>query len=404
MRERYDQEEWELAQQVAAQLAGEAVPDAAEEAAELSRFALALPWEGTGPADAFQQRLREKLVQPAQGGSRRTLGQRIQDLRRRRPKAFRLAAAGAFVAVALAVFLVVYYYANPVYVPVIRMGLDRSTGWLPRRRVWVTAVPEEYAAMPTMVAAATPVPAAPPDQGSAPLPSQPAPLLDRMVIKNGEIEIQVEDTDVAVDRLTGILEQYEGYVVSIRTWYADQYKEGTVVLGVPSEHFEEVLRRVRQIALRVEREAVTGQDVTEEYVDLQSRLENLQATAARVRALLEQAETVEEALQVNQELNRIQEEIELIQGRMQYLSQRAAYSTITVEVRQTYPTPTPTPTPTPAAWRPGETLEQAGDAVTSVGRFLWEAFIWIGVVVLPVVGGFVLLMWLVRWAIGLFRR
>src|SRR3990172_9309402 len=136
-------------------------------------------------------------------------------------------------------------------------------------------------------------------------------------------------------------------------------------MGVPVDQFETVQRQLRAIAATVLSDTASGQDVSEEYVDLQSRLTNLEATAAHIREFLAQAQNVEEALQVNARLTEVENEIEQIKGRMNYLKDRAAFSTIVVNLEPRRPTPTPTPTPTPLAWAPGRTV---GGGTGKAGR------------------------------------
>jgi uncharacterized coiled-coil protein SlyX len=227
----------------------------------------------------------------------------------------------------------------------------------------------------------------------------------RLILKNGEMDLLVEDTDRAIDQITQLAVDVGGYVVSSESRMRDEYKLASLKLGVPSEQFEDVQRRVRAMAVRVLNETASGQDVSDEYVDLQSRLTNLEARAARIREFLAQAKTVEEALKVNAELSKVEDEIEQIKGRMNYLKDRAAYSTLLIALEPVRPTPTPTPTatvtptPTPAAWRPGETLKDATGVLGSSLRGVVEMLIWLVVVVLPyliVIGGVV---WLVWWLI-----
>jgi predicted nucleic acid-binding Zn-ribbon protein len=97
------------------------------------------------------------------------------------------------------------------------------------------------------------------------------------------------------------------------------------------DQFENALLRLRDLSLRVVDESAGGQDVSEEYVDLQSRLNNLESTRDRIRGFLDQAQTVDDSLRINQELSTIEDQIEQVKGRMNYLSHRAAYSTITVQ-------------------------------------------------------------------------
>lgn len=238
---------------------------------------------------------------------------------------------------------------------------------------------------------------------------------DRMIIKSAEINLLVEQTDVAIDRLTQIVADYGGYIISSREWYTDWYgenfKHSTYTFAVPVDQFERALGRLRGIAIRVLNEQASGEDVTEEFVDLESRLRNLEATRDRIRTFLEQAKTVDEALEVNRELSEIDSQIEETKGRMNYLAGRAAYSTITATLEPQLPdfvpteTPTPTPTNTPTAtptatpWKPGETFSSASKTLGGAYRSMTEALIWLLVVVVPILAPFVLILWALRWAL-----
>ncbi|HKZ84577.1 MAG TPA: DUF4349 domain-containing protein [Anaerolineae bacterium] len=206
---------------------------------------------------------------------------------------------------------------------------------------------------------------------------------DRLIIKNGEMNLLVANTDRAVDQVTDTAVNSGGYIVSSRTWFDGEFKFATLTMGVPVDQFETVQRQLRAIAATVLSDTASGQDVSEEYVDLQSRLTNLEATAARIREFLAQAQNVEEALQVNARLTEVENEIEQIKGRMNYLKDRAAFSTIVVNLEPRRPTPTPTPTPTPVAWAPGKTVEAATSTLGSLLRTLGDMLIWLVVVVGP---------------------
>ena len=239
--------------------------------------------------------------------------------------------------------------------------------------------------------AATPMPTpAPGRSGSSALPST-SYRPNRLIVKNAELPLLVEDSDVAIDRLTQIVGDVGGYILSSRVWYQDwldeSYKYASVTLGVPVDQFEPAMRRLRGLAVKVVNETASGQDVTDEYVDLESRLRNLQATRDRIRDFLNQAANVEEALKVNEQLAAVEAEIETVQGRMNYLFDRAGYSTITVQLDPELPpaptAPTPTPTPTPGPWSATRVAEDAGKTLTSILRVLAELAIWFSIVVLP---------------------
>ena len=211
----------------------------------------------------------------------------------------------------------------------------------------------------------------------------------RLIIKNGEITLLVADTDRALDQATSVATDTGGYIVASKTWLQDGFKYAQMTMGVPVDQFEVAQRRLRGLAVQVLNDTASGQDVSDEFVDLQSRLNNQEATAARIREFLKDAKTVEEALKVNTQLTEVENEIEQIKGRMQYLKDRSAFSTLVVTLNPQQPTPTPTltptptPTPTPAYWQPGKTVEAAGDTLGGLLRGLIDAVIWFGIVLLP---------------------
>lgn len=226
---------------------------------------------------------------------------------------------------------------------------------------------------------------------------------NRMIVKNADIRLLVEDTDVAIDRAVQIVGDAGGYIVSSRVWYQDYYgnnlKYASITIGVPVDEFETAMRRLRGLAVQVLDENATGEDVTDQYVDLQSQLVNLEATRARIQEFLKDAKSVDEALRVNQELANIEAQIEQIKGRMNYLSDRSAFSTITINLEPEFPvlTPTPTSTPVPTAtpipWKPADTFNEATGTLAVVYQGIANFLIWLVVVILPIVLPPALILW-----------
>jgi hypothetical protein len=174
------------------------------------------------------------------------------------------------------------------------------------------------------------------------LPSQ------RLVIRNASLSLQVESVREAEVAVRAKASELGGYVVSSQTSGSDEFMTAVVVFRVPADRFDAALSGVQGLARKVLTRSVSGEDVTEEFVDLESRLRTLEATSDRLLDLLARAETVEEALNVNTALTQVQGEVEQVKGRMQYLRQSAALSTITVELQ---PVPT-TPIVIEDAWQP----------------------------------------------------
>jgi len=258
------------------------------------------------------------------------------------------------------------------------------------------ALGEEFAAQVAGQAdAAKEEPAAPSDFPLGPVyntggsPEDASFRASHMIIKNGDIKLLVEDPDVAIDRTTQAVGDVGGYIISSRIWYqpwydGENYKYATITLGVPADQFERSLSRLRGLAVRVLDETASGEDVTDQFVDLQSQVTNLEATRDRIKSFLEQATNVDEALRINQELSNVEAQIEEIQGRMNYLQDRAAYSTITVNFEPVLPELTPTPTPTPNSWDPGKTFKNAKETVTRTYQGIGDLLIWFFVVLVPI--------------------
>ncbi|MFZ6026239.1 MAG: DUF4349 domain-containing protein [Chloroflexota bacterium] len=212
----------------------------------------------------------------------------------------------------------------------------------------------------------------------------------RMVIKDGLMELLVEDTDVALAQVTRLAADYGGYILDSETWYNENFKYGRMRLGIPSGSFEAALNGLRRLGIRVIKETASGQDVSAEYTDLQSKLTNLEATAARVREFLAAAQTVEESLTINETLAGLEAQIEEAKGQMNYYEGRSAFSTITVELTPQRPTPTPAPTatptlvpPPPPGWNPGDTFDAASGVLVGILQQLTDLLIWFVVVLGP---------------------
>jgi Domain of unknown function (DUF4349) len=229
----------------------------------------------------------------------------------------------------------------------------------------------------------------------------------RKIIKNADLALEVANVARALGRLSDIAAQSGGYVLETRTDYGrPDLPQAIVRMAVPVDQFEPTLQRIREAAGRVISEQASGVDVTQEFVDVQSQIANLEATEARIREFLKQATTVEEALKVNAQLTEIEGQMNVLKGRMTFLSQRAAYSTIGVQLQQPPPpTPTPSPTPSPTAtptptpppaWEPGKTAGQASATLSLIVQALATVAIWLAIVVLPLALPVVLLLLLAR--------
>ena len=148
---------------------------------------------------------------------------------------------------------------------------------------------------------------------------------NRIIVRTVDMGIIVPNVARSTDEILGMTRRYGGWLVS-----SDRSRKHQAALSVrvPAESLEEFVLDVRAAADGVEHETSTSQDVTDEFVDNQARLNGLRSTEARLLAFLEQAVNVEEALNVQVELARIQLEIEEIQGRLRFMAEVAAFSLV----------------------------------------------------------------------------
>ena len=203
---------------------------------------------------------------------------------------------------------------------------------------------------------------------------------ERLIIRNATLSVVVEDTEAFVDTIEGLVNSLEGWVVNANIWEYSGVKRGNINVRVPVEKLDAFLDELALQVNEVTSKSISGQDVTEEFVDLQAQLDNLQATADRVRSFLDDARKVEEALAVNAELSRLEGEIERITGRMKYLEGSARFSSVSVEI-----TPDELAQPVQiGGWQPQGTARDALQALIKTLQWIVDVLIFLVIYLLPV--------------------
>jgi hypothetical protein len=204
---------------------------------------------------------------------------------------------------------------------------------------------------------------------------------ERLIIRTADMSIVVPDTEEAMASIAQMADENGGWVVNSSVFqYDETAKTGNITVRIPAEGFQSFIDAIQLMSVEVTRISTSGQDVTEEFVDLSARLENLEATAARVRNFLDEAKDVEDALAVNQELSRLEGEIEVLKGRLNYLDQSAAYSTVSIDL-----TPDILSQPIQVGgWRPQGVARDALESLISALQTLIDIAIWLLIFLLPI--------------------
>jgi hypothetical protein len=218
---------------------------------------------------------------------------------------------------------------------------------------------------------------------------------ERMIVRTADLSLVVTDTESALQSVSSLVTGLGGYVADSKAWRQGEQLRATVKLRLPAGQLDSALASIKKLAVRVERENIGGQDVTEEYSDLGAQLTNLEATERELRELLaevrQRTQKAEDILQVYRELTTIRGEIEQVKGRLQYLDNLTDMATVSVEL---VPDVLAKPVVEPG-WRPLETLKNAGRTLVNALKGLVDVLIYLIVLVLPVlvvVGGILFLL------------
>jgi len=201
---------------------------------------------------------------------------------------------------------------------------------------------------------------------------------ERKIISNAELIIETSTPGDGQGKISVIAAKHDGFIVTSES----RVNQGeslskpattvTVVVRVPAAKFSEALEEIKQIGGRILLLKASGQDVTEEYIDLEARLRTKRALEMQFLEIMKQSRKISEALEVQTQLADVRTEIESLEGRRRFLENRAALSTIKITLQ----TPLPLAVATTSGFRTsintalGDGLDTATGIVLGVIHFL----------------------------------
>ena len=163
----------------------------------------------------------------------------------------------------------------------------------------------------------------------------------RMVIRNADLRIVVDDPAESMKSINNLAEEMGGFVVAsqlykIQTEQGLEAPEATITVRVPAERLNEALDKVKAMVKNpktdVLSENVSGQDVTKEYTDLSSQLTNLENAEKQLQKIMEEAYTTEDVMLVYNRLVEVRNQIEIIKGQMKYYEEASSLSAISLKL------------------------------------------------------------------------
>jgi hypothetical protein len=161
--------------------------------------------------------------------------------------------------------------------------------------------------------------------------------IETRIIKTGTATIEVKDVTASVDALKALAVQKGGYISSSSIQKNTNNRlYATAVLRVPQAQFEPTMEGVKAVGT-IKSVSTSGQDVTEEYVDLQAQKTSYQNQLAQYNAIMKKADKIEDVIKIQAQINQVQTALDRIEGRMRYLDSRIDLSTITVSLQEPEP-------------------------------------------------------------------
>jgi hypothetical protein len=228
----------------------------------------------------------------------------------------------------------------------------------------------------------------------------------RLVIRNADLSLVVDSPNNGMSSIIKLAADLNGYVVTsrlfkTRTSSGSEVPQANITVRIPAEKLDEALAKIKGLVRDPNKDilsdTITGKDVTADYVDLQSRLTNLQNTEAQLKKIQDSATKTEDVLQVFNQLTQIRQQIEQIKGQIKYYEESSSMSAISVSLISSESIAPITI----GGWAPAGIVRDAFQTLIDVAKVLVEVLIWLIVFFLPL--GLVL-YFPGRWILRRIRR
>ena len=185
---------------------------------------------------------------------------------------------------------------------------------------------------------------------------------ERKIIQTASLSIEVKDFQASSEAVVDIVERSNGFISDSHSYVTDTgRKRGSITIRTPADRFIAVIDEIACVG-DVKSKDTSGEDVTEEYIDLTARLNNSERQEQRLLEILDMANNTKEVLEVEREIWRVRTEIERLTGRIKYLENRVELATISVSLYE--------PEPITHSWGIRDAIRSAFGGFVSVIRGL----------------------------------
>ena len=239
----------------------------------------------------------------------------------------------------------------------------------------------------------------PPDQTGGQVADANAIAPELLIIRTGQLTIEVGDLDAATAAARERVVAAGGYVSGSDQTAGGDDASAAVTFRIPASRWDDALAAVQGLATRTRNLHVETEAVTNQVVDLGARITNLRATEAALQAIMVKATKIPDVLDVQAKLTDVRGEIERLIAEKTHLEEQAAYGTLTV----TFVLPaTPVVEEVQAGWDPAADADAATATLIGFGQQLVSIGIWVGIVGIPIGIGFGILIafTILAWRVG----
>ena len=201
--------------------------------------------------------------------------------------------------------------------------------------------------------------------------------ISRKLIKNGNVVFETNHLEKTKYSVENLVKKYKGYISSDSNNEYDNRINYYLNIRIPAQYFDSILSGIASQISKFDSKEIRVSDVTEEFLDIESRLKNKKELEKRYLEILQQAKSVEDILNVERELGKLREEIEATEGRLNYLSNQVSFSTLSVSFYKKVTNETG------FSGKIGESFKKGFENLKSF--FLFIVSIWPFVIIIPIV-------------------
>jgi hypothetical protein len=159
-------------------------------------------------------------------------------------------------------------------------------------------------------------------------------ITEKKIIKDARIGIEVENYSLYRSNLDSAISRANAYISSDNLDKNDYNINCNMTIRIPSENFEKFISTLEKGSEKLLYKNISARDVTEEFIDIEARLNTKKEVEKRYIQLLSKAKNIKEILEVEEKLRVLREEIESKEGRLKYLKKQVSYSTVYLQITQ----------------------------------------------------------------------